>query len=205
MKEFRIADLGCSVGPNTFIAVQNIIEGVELKYQTLDHNSCIPEFQVFFNDHVANDFNTLFTSLPPDRRYFAAGVPGSFYDRLFPAVSLHFVHATYALHWLSMVPKEVVDINSPAWNKGRIQYTGAPNEVSEAYSAQYAKDMESFLCARAQELASGGLMALLIAAIPNGTLHSQSTLGMMFDLLGSCLMDMAKMAQVIILIAGISK
>ena len=28
---FRVADLGCSTGPNTFIVVQNIIEAIELK------------------------------------------------------------------------------------------------------------------------------------------------------------------------------
>ncbi|KAK7849230.1 putative s-adenosylmethionine-dependent methyltransferase [Quercus suber] len=56
---------------------------------------------VFFNDQFSNDFNTLFISLPPNRQYFAAGVPGSFYGRLFPKASLHFIHSSYALQWLS--------------------------------------------------------------------------------------------------------
>ena len=30
----RIADLGCSIGPNTFIAMQNIIDVVQQKYQS---------------------------------------------------------------------------------------------------------------------------------------------------------------------------
>ncbi|KAF8407712.1 hypothetical protein HHK36_006847 [Tetracentron sinense] len=192
LNAFCIADFGCSVGPNTFIAVQNILEPVEFKYQTQGLNSRIPEFQVFFNDHVTNDFNTLFTSLTPYKRYFAAGIPGSFYNRLFPKASLHFVHSSNSLHWLSKVPKEVLDINSPAWNKGRIHYVGSAKEVLEAYSAQYAKDMESFLYARAQEVVDGGLMALLIASLPDGILHSQTTTGMLYELLGSCLMDMAK-------------
>ncbi|OVA03623.1 SAM dependent carboxyl methyltransferase [Macleaya cordata] len=197
---FRIVDLGCSVGPNTFIAIQNIIEAVDLKYksQSLSSSSseaCL-EFHVFFNDHTSNDFNTLFASLSLERRYFAAGVPGSFYTRLFPRASLHFVHSSNALHWLSQVPKEVVDINSPAWNKGRIHYTNAPNQVVEAYFAQYAKDMEVFLHARSEEIVCGGLMVLLVAAIPDGTPPSLSILGILFDLLGCCLMDMAKMGIV---------
>ncbi|KAF8407709.1 hypothetical protein HHK36_006844 [Tetracentron sinense] len=193
LNPFRIADLGCSVGPNTFIAVQNILEAVELKYQAQGLNSCIPEFQVFFNDHITNDFNTLFASLPPDRKYFAVAVPGSFYGRLFPKASLHFVHSSYAISWLSKIPKEVVDINSPAWNKERIHYINATKEVGEAYSAQYAKDMESFLSARAQELVCEGLMALLIATIPNGTTYSTVN---MFDLLAYCLREMANMGLV---------
>ena len=77
LNTFRIADLGCSVGPNTFFAVQNIIEAVQFKHQRQGLHSQLPEFQVFFNDHILNDFNTLFSSLPPNREYYAAGVPGS--------------------------------------------------------------------------------------------------------------------------------
>ncbi|KAF8407702.1 hypothetical protein HHK36_006837 [Tetracentron sinense] len=193
LNPFRIADLGCSVGPNTFIAVQYIIEAIELKCQAQGLNSCTPEFQVFFNDLVTNDFNKLFASLPADRRYFAVGMPGSFYGRLFPKASLHFVHSSYALPRLSKVPEEVVDINSPAWNKEKIHYRTATKEVVEAYSAQYAKDMESFLSARAQELVCGGLMALVIATVPNGTLYSKDT---MVELLGYCLREMANMGLI---------
>ncbi|GMY23892.1 loganic acid O-methyltransferase-like [Fagus crenata] len=149
---FRIADLGCSVGPNTFLAVQNIIEAVQFKHQCQGLHYQLPEFQVLFNDHTLNDFNTLFSSLPPDRIYYAAGMPGSFYSRLFPNASLHFVHSSYAIHWLSKVPKLVVDKSSPAWNKGRIHYSNSEVEVVKAYEAQYAEDMECFLNARAQEV-----------------------------------------------------
>ena len=90
----------------------------------------MPEFQVFFNDHTSNDFNTLFTSLPPERPYFATGVPGSFHGRLFPNSSLDFVHSSYALQILSKVPKELLNKNSAAWNKGRVHYASAPDEVA---------------------------------------------------------------------------
>ncbi|KAF5174944.1 Paraxanthine methyltransferase [Thalictrum thalictroides] len=193
---YRIADLGCSVGPNTFIAVQNIIEAVERKYQSNGLDSSIPEFLVFFNDRVSNDFNTLFSFLPSGRRYFGVGVPGSFHARLFPKASLHFVYSSYALHWLSKLPKEILDKNSPAWNKGRIHYVGAPNNVFEAYSTQFRKDMQSFLDARAEEVAPDGLMALLFAVVPNGTLPSESFIYLLYELLGFALMDMANMGLV---------
>ncbi|XVE85607.1 hypothetical protein DITRI_Ditri17bG0103900 [Diplodiscus trichospermus] len=191
-KTFCIADLGCSVGPNTFAAMHNVLEAMKHKYQLQDPTSKLPEFQVFYNDHASNDFNTLFASLPPERQYFAAGVPGSFYSRLFPESFLHFVHSSYALQWLSKIPEEVLDKNSPAWNKGRIHYTNAAQDVGNAYAAQFAKDVEMFLDARAKELVVGGMMALIIPSIPDGIPHSHVPSNVMFDLLGSILMDMAK-------------
>ena len=182
--------MGCSVGPNTFVAVQNIIDAVNLKYQSQGHRT--PEFQVFFNDHALNDFNTLFTSLPPDRLYYAAGVPGSFHSRIFPSASLHFVIISYALQCLSRVPKEVLDKTSPAYNKGRIHYSNSSDKVVEAYAAQYAKDMECFLNARAQEVVCGGLVAIIVPGRPNGIPHSQIFVNMGSELLGSCLLGMVQ-------------
>ncbi|PQQ15531.1 putative S-adenosylmethionine-dependent methyltransferase [Prunus yedoensis var. nudiflora] len=141
---FHIADLGCSVGPNTFFAVENIIEAVKFKFQSQGLNSQIPEFQVFFNDHTQNDFNMLFRSLPQNRQYYAAGVPGSFYGRLFPNASIHFFHSSYALQWLSRVPKEVVDKNSPAWNKGRIHYSNSTDEVVRALKLNMLRTWSDF-------------------------------------------------------------
>ncbi|KAI3912788.1 hypothetical protein MKW92_046202 [Papaver armeniacum] len=190
---FRIADLGCSAGPNTFIAMQNIIEAVDHKYrESQGLSSLTPEFHVYFNDHTSNDFNTLFVTLPPEKSYFAAGVPGSFHTRLFPKGTLHVVHSSLSIQWLSQVPKEVLDISSPAYNRGRIHYTNARQEVFEAYSAQYAKDIEAFLHARAEEVVCGGLVVLIVPAVPDESPPSQLPTQSMFDILGSCLMEMAK-------------
>ncbi|XP_068306924.1 loganic acid O-methyltransferase-like [Pyrus communis] len=186
---FRMADLGCSVGPNTFSVVETILEAVQLKYQSNMMNSQFPEFQVFFNDHTANDFNMLFKALPRNRRYHAAGVPGSFHGRIFPNASIHFFHSSFTVHWLSRVPKDVADRNSPAWNKGRIEYSNSTNEVVRAYEAQHAEDMECFLNARAQEMVRGGLMVLIIPGRPNGTRHLASAT---FQLLEACLMEMVR-------------
>ncbi|KAK4588944.1 hypothetical protein RGQ29_019806 [Quercus rubra] len=165
-----VADLGCSTGPNTFVSVQNIIEAIELKYISKGENIETPKFMVFFNDQLSNDFNTLFISLPPNRQYFAAGVMGSFYGHLFPKASLHFIHSSYAQQWLSNVPKKL-------WMNG---------------ATQFAKDMESFLIAIAQELVIGGLLALFIPAVPDNISKSDIFGGSELDLLGSCLMDMAE-------------
>ncbi|XWS48262.1 hypothetical protein CRYUN_Cryun13aG0059800 [Craigia yunnanensis] len=51
--------------------------------------------------------------------------------------------------------------------------------------------MECFLQARAQEVAPGGLMALLIPGRPDEKLPSESSLGPLFQPLESCLLDMS--------------
>lgn len=187
-KIFVVADLGCSVGPNTFYAVQNIIDSVKLKCSEKEL-----EFQVYFNDLVSNDFNTLFRSLPSDRQYYASGAPGSFHKRLFPKASLHFVHSSYGLQLLSSTPEELTDKNSPAYNKGRIYYGRSRNEVVAAYSGEFSKETESFLDARAQEIVSGGLMALIVPCLPDGLPPGECAVVAYADLLGDCLMDMAKL------------
>ncbi|PHT74119.1 hypothetical protein T459_21396 [Capsicum annuum] len=159
----RIADFGCSVGPNTFIAMQHVVQALKDKLlQVTNSTNNIPEFQIFFNDHVINDFNTLFRSLPIDRSYYAFGVPGTFHGRLFPSRSIHFAHSSCAIHWLSKIPKELLDEKSPAWNRGSIHYIGTSNvEVVNAYVAQFEKDMEMLLNARAEEIVEGGMMVLV--------------------------------------------
>ncbi|KAJ1382909.1 SAM dependent carboxyl methyltransferase [Sesbania bispinosa] len=141
---------------------------------------------------VTNDFNTLFKNLPPNRKYFAVGVPGSFHGRLFPRETLHFVHSSSSLCWLSTVPKEITDRTSNAWNKGRIHVTNAPKEVADAYANQYKMDLETFLHARAQELVHNGLMLLQIPVASDVILDSDVNPNKVFELLGSCLMDMTK-------------
>ncbi|KAJ6369638.1 hypothetical protein OIU76_027978 [Salix suchowensis] len=194
---FRIADFGCSVGPNTFFAVENIMKAVEHKHHAQFNNSAVLSgFQVFFNDVTTNDFNTLFKALHSNEKYFSAGVPGTFFGRLLPRSTLHFAHSSYCLHWLSKVPREVLDSESPAWNKGSIQCDGLKKEVTKAYSAQFQSDMNTFLKARAQEIVGGGLMVIITGGLPDGVLMSQAGIGMYYDLLGSCLIDMAELGVI---------
>lgn len=109
----NVADLGCSTGPNTLLVVEEILDSIEAASQKSNHK--LPGIQFFLNDLPGNDFNTLFRSLPgfckklKEERgnkfepCFIAGVPGSLYGRLFHNKSLHFVHSSYALMWLSQV------------------------------------------------------------------------------------------------------
>ncbi|XP_047940321.1 loganic acid O-methyltransferase-like isoform X2 [Salvia hispanica] len=182
-KTIAIADLGCSVGPNTFFAMQTII-------QTLQHKHHHFQFQVFFNDQTSNDFNTLFASLPHPRPYFAAAVPGSFYGRLFPSSSLHIAFSSSSLHWLSRVPPPLQLRDSPAWNPERIHYTGASDAVVEAYADQFEEDMGVFLRSRAEEIVEGGIVIIIMPGVDDGVVTHD--VGIAITFLGCILMDMVK-------------
>ncbi|KAM7271924.1 hypothetical protein ACFE04_031138 [Oxalis oulophora] len=195
---FRISDLGCSDGLNTLTCIQTIIEAVQHKFKILRQETNLPEFQVFFNDRVTSDFNSLFKTLPSPSQLMVAGVPGSFYNRLFPRASMNIIHSAYAVHWLSKVPEEVTREGSRAYNKGSITYVGGScsNEVANAFRAQFFEDMETFFRMRSIELVENGLLAIVVPCRPDGTSPSESVEMRMLYWLGSALYDMAKEGKV---------
>lgn len=110
----KLADLGCSSGPNTFQVISQIIDSIHKICQQSQLE--FPELQMLLNDLPGNDFNAVFRSAPVfceklkkekgnmvGELCFIAGVPGSFYHRLFPTRSLHLIHSSNAVHWLSKV------------------------------------------------------------------------------------------------------
>ncbi|KAL1226062.1 putative S-adenosylmethionine-dependent methyltransferase [Cardamine amara subsp. amara] len=193
LSTLRIADFGCATGPNTFHIVENIIDSVKSTH--VKENNVVPlEFQVFFNDQPNNDFSTLFRTQSPssEREYFSAGVPGSFYDRVLPRNSIHIGHTSYTTHWLSKVPEHVCDKKSLAWNKNYIQCNNLLEEVTRAYQVQFKKDMKVFVEARAEEIVPGGLMIVLGQCLLDGVPLFKTWQGIVVDMIGDCLMDMAK-------------
>ncbi|XP_043696836.1 probable methyltransferase TCM_000168 [Telopea speciosissima] len=165
----RVADLGCSSGPNTLLVVSEIMNIIEEICHQLGRTP--PEFHVFLNDLPGNDFNTVFRSLTAFhekrrkdkgdkyRPCFIAGVPGSFYGRLFPSRSLHFVHSSSSLHWLSQVPPGL----NETVNKGKIYISNtSPAAVQEAYLAQFQRDFSLFLKSRSEELVPTGRIVFTV-------------------------------------------
>ncbi|KAL0283068.1 UNVERIFIED_CONTAM: Salicylate carboxymethyltransferase [Sesamum radiatum] len=82
----------------------------------------LPQFQIQLNDFPGNDFNSIFKSFAPSFHAqllqevgsaapycFLSGVPGSFYGRVFGAKSLHFVHSSSSLVWLSKVINKITN------------------------------------------------------------------------------------------------
>lgn len=166
-----IADLGCSSGPNTLFAVTRITSLIYERFSQLGQSP--PEFSIFLNDLPGNDFNTVFQTFLPafkekiwaENGSYISGVPGSFYGRLFPSNSLHFVHSGTSLHWLSQVPPELNDKSDPLLNKGKIYISKtSPAAAIAAYQIQFQKDFFSFLMARSKEVVPGGRMVFTLKA-----------------------------------------
>ncbi|XP_068325272.1 probable caffeine synthase MTL2 [Pyrus communis] len=164
----KIADLGCSSGPNTLLVVSDIIHNIHATFRKLNRPS--PSLQAFLNDLPGNDFNTLFRSLPGFYKKleeeqlgpcFITAMPGSFYGRLFPNNSLHFIHSSYALLWISEAPKGLITKEGEGLNKKNIYIAKtSPPAVYKQYLEQFKKDFRVFLRSRAEELVPGGSMVL---------------------------------------------
>jgi jasmonate O-methyltransferase len=81
--------------------------------QTMNWSS--PEYKIFFTVLPENDFSNIFKSFGSVKdksrdeiktkmvHCYFFGVPNSFYGKVFSDRSLHFVHSSYSLHWLSKV------------------------------------------------------------------------------------------------------
>ncbi|MED6183477.1 hypothetical protein PIB30_038156 [Stylosanthes scabra] len=165
----KVADLGCSSGPNTLQMVSNVIDIVDSTSRNM--NLKPPVFQFFLNDLFENDFNNIFKSLPQfletleekkGKKFgscFINATPGTFYKRLFPDDSLHLVHSSFSLHWLSQAPKKL-------GNKENVHITStSPAAMHKAYVEQFQKDFKQFLKLRSQELVpKGGMVLTLIGS-----------------------------------------
>ncbi|KAK1439163.1 hypothetical protein QVD17_04978 [Tagetes erecta] len=167
-KTLVMADLGCSLGPNTLLVGSMVIDAVAKTSLEMGFKS--PQVQINLNDLPTNDFNTIFIALQDlqvnstngninhQPACYFTGVPGSFFGRLFPMKSLNFVHSSYSLQWLSQMP-ELEEIN-----KGNIYLSStSPESVSRAYFEQFQKDFIRFLRCRSEEVMAGGRMVLTVA------------------------------------------
>uniref|UniRef100_A0A1J3JIS8 Salicylate carboxymethyltransferase n=1 Tax=Noccaea caerulescens TaxID=107243 RepID=A0A1J3JIS8_NOCCA len=173
-----IADLGCSSGPNTLSTIRDMIKAIEeVAHHREIPNQPLPEFSIFLNDLPGNDFNSIFKSLPDfhtelkrdtntngdSPSVFISAYPGSFYGRLFPENTIHFIHSSYSLHWLSKVPPGIYDEQGKSINKGCVNIcSSSPEAVSKAYYSQFKEDFSIFLRCRSKELVSAGRMVLII-------------------------------------------
>ncbi|KAL8532106.1 hypothetical protein ACS0TY_008645 [Phlomoides rotata] len=179
-----IADLGCSSGPNTLSNIKELIEAVE------NIQGPEPEIHVYLNDLPTNDFNTVFRALPEfymDLRkqhgVYIGAYPGTFYGRLFPHHSLHFLYSSSSLHWLSTVPRGIYDEDNLSLNKKSICISKrSPSVVSEAYYKQFQQDFSLFLKSRSEEVVSGGRMVLIMLG-RSGESHVDRGISLLWEIL----------------------
>ncbi|KAI3941873.1 hypothetical protein MKW98_009083 [Papaver atlanticum] len=166
-----IAELGCSSGPNARLVISRVLDAIYDKHYK--SGTVTPEILVFLNDLPGNYFNTIFKDVGSFQDElkttkgevfgpcFVAGMPGTFYGRLFPSGTLHFVHSSYNLHWLSQAPEKIKKTN-----KGNFYITKpSPASIVTAYLSQFKKDFRVFLECRSEELVQGGRMVLTLVGM----------------------------------------
>ncbi|KQK18525.1 anthranilate O-methyltransferase 2 [Brachypodium distachyon] len=202
-----VADLGCSSGPNTLLLVSEVI-GTISDYSRETGRDAV-EAQFFLNDLPGNDFNLVFRSLDQLTTkltaagennaekatvaavpmYYVAGMPGSFYTRLFPCRSVHLFHSSYSLMWRSKVPDELS--RGTCLNEESI-YIGknTSSDVIKLYQEGYQKDLTLFLTLRFKELVCGGYMVLTFLGRKSGDMLLHGEVSSMWDLLAQALLSL---------------
>ncbi|KAG0615390.1 hypothetical protein M758_5G037500 [Ceratodon purpureus] len=157
------ADFGYAVRNNTLGFAKFVVDALKMRPDVIDR-----DIVCHFADLPSFDFNKLFKQLPPftgqgdgsveERTWFADGVPGTQYGRMFPRSSLHVAITTLTLHYLSELPKSILDKSSPAYNKGKVGCHGSSPATAEAYAKVSRQGLRKFFECRAEEIASGGVL-----------------------------------------------
>ncbi|XP_062220140.1 anthranilate O-methyltransferase 2-like [Phragmites australis] len=180
-----LADLGCSSGPNTLLVVSEVLGAIADCREELGGQQEPVHVQFFLNDLPGNDFNLVFQSLelfknltanekgeamPP---YYIAGLPGSFYTRLFPDRCVHIFHSSYCLMWRSKVPEELS--RGTVENEGNMYiWETTPPSVVKLHRKQFQDDFSLFLRLRHNELVLSGQMVLTFLGRKNkDVLHGE--------------------------------
>ncbi|EFH62157.1 S-adenosyl-L-methionine:carboxyl methyltransferase family protein, partial [Arabidopsis lyrata subsp. lyrata] len=188
----KVVDLGCSTGQNTVLAMSAIAYTILESYQQMSKNP--PEIDCYLNDLPENDFNTTFKLIPSFQeklkreakgKCFVSGVPGSFYRRLLPRKSLHFVHSAFSIHWLSKIPNGL-ESNTKSIH---IKYPYPPN-VYKSYLNQFKNDFSCFLKMRSEETVHNGHMVLTFVGRKVSDTLSKDCF-QVWSLLSDCLLDLA--------------
>ncbi|CAL4914793.1 unnamed protein product [Urochloa decumbens] len=206
-----VADLGCSSGPNTLLVIDEVMStlrdcaGEETTTTTTDDRRAAVQVQFFLNDLPGNDFNLVFRSLQQLQDFdaeeedetavalpcYVAGLPGSFYKRLFPCQSVHLFHSSYSLMWQSKVPDDIS--NGLYMNEGNI-YIGktSPSTVVKLFQEQFQKDFKLFLTLRYKELVGGGRMVLTFLGRKTEEMLMHGEVGSMWELLAKSLQSLVQ-------------
>uniref|UniRef100_A0A0A9H7U4 Benzoate carboxyl methyltransferase n=1 Tax=Arundo donax TaxID=35708 RepID=A0A0A9H7U4_ARUDO len=206
-----VADLGCSSGPNTLRVVSEVLGAIADRREETVGGQQPPvldlHVQFFLNDLPGNDFNLLFQSLELFKKlaakekkgealpqYYIAGLPGSFYTRLFPDRCVHLFHSSYCFMWRSKVPAELS--RGTVVNEGNIYiWETTPPSVVQLHRKQFREDFSQFLKLRHNELVSRGQMVLTFLGRKNKDVL-RGELSYMWGLLAQALQSLVQQGRV---------
>lgn len=152
-----LADYGASEGHNSLAPIGAAIKVLRGRTQQA--------ISVVHTDLPENDFPGLFDMLEEDQNsylandpmVFASAVGRSFYEPILPPGSVTLGWTSWAIHWMSRIPKAEVP-DHVHWSLSR------DTAARQVYRAQGAADWRRFLECRSAELAVGGRMVVLSMA-----------------------------------------
>jgi gibberellin A4 carboxyl methyltransferase len=157
---FVIADYGCSEGKNSIVAAGHIVEA--FRRRRPEQSIC-----VIHADLPSNNFNQLFRNLydpsgsnycqtlgRPRKGVFPMACGGSFFGPQLAPGSVHFGMSFLAVEWMDRVPEVPIP-------ESIVLTEGSP-AAQEAFSRQADDDLTRFYASRAEELAPGGKLLLII-------------------------------------------
>ena len=153
-----IADYGSSQGTNSLIPIRAAVKVLRARA------GADRPILVVHVDQVANDFNTLFAVLHSDpdcysiddANVFSAAIGRSFYELVLPRRYVHLGWSSYAAVWLSRIPSTI---------PGHFMVLASDGEVRAQFDRQAAEDWKLFLRARAEELAPGGRLVVVLPGL----------------------------------------
>lgn len=157
---FAIADYGCSEGKNSIVAAGHLVaafrrrrpeQAISVVHTDLPSNNFN---QLFKNLHDRNSANCYQTDGKSSAGVFPMACGGSFFRQILPSGSVHFAMSFLAVEWMDCLP----DVTIPDF----IGYMEAAADAQEAFARQAYIDMTRFYEARANELATGGKLLLII-------------------------------------------
>ncbi|XP_078369098.1 uncharacterized protein LOC144653059 [Oculina patagonica] len=158
---FTIADYGCADGGTSMPLISACVKKLkELHGENLEIN-------IQYEDQPFNDFKSLFSfvqglipgSLSPFKSYsevYVSACGTEFYQRCFPRHSVNLALCFFAVQWLSEKPCNLSDSFFHLMSKDE--------KAKEMFSKYAARDWETFLLLRAQELSPGGKLAVILSA-----------------------------------------
>jgi len=157
-----IADYGASAGHNSLLPIGVAIAALRKRaepgraifvmHADVAENNYMSLFQMLANDPHSY--------LRDDPATFSAAIGRSFYQQILPSNSVTLGWSSWAVQWLSRVPRPVPDHVQVCYSHD--------SAVRSAYARLGAADWIAFLTARSRELVPGGHLVALTMALDHG-------------------------------------
>lgn len=151
---FRATDMGCADGGTSVDLWRNVLSDVRTRVPSRP-------IEMIYTDLPKNDFSQVFQNIHgiSDVKSYLPDIPGvhvmasgtSFHDLIVPAETLDLGFSSTASHYI---------VSNPCNISNHVHMVGATGDELDAYKKQGARDWETMLLRRTEELKPGGQLCL---------------------------------------------